>query len=448
MATVLALSVVSGCQSSPTTEPLGDKPNVLILMVDALRADRLGVNGHSRPTTPNIDALAAEGINFSRAFSHSTWTKPSIATLFTSVYPSQHGLDQLTVEHQEGLGSEVLAADLTTIAERFRTAGFLTAAVVNQVHITSRFGFSQGFEVFDEWRGMGAPRLNRKFLRWLKAQDSTARPFFAYIHYLDVHWPYTKRDWRRSASMGSVDMRTEPPEYGRETVRDWAAELELPADLEALMARYDHEVAYTDRAIGELIQGLKDLGLFEDTVIVVTADHGEAFLEHGELLHGQAPYDELLRIPLVFRLPTLMRQWVGSVDEPVGLIDVMPTLLDLAGLDSEPRAQGRSLVPLMRGTEMASRLVFAESESAVAARSADRKLIRFADGSRHYFDLTTDPLEQEPLPPTCGYPCEQLEKRLADFSIAMASARENLLTSVAPLEERDLEDLRALGYLD
>lgn len=445
---VFGLSVTWGCQTPNPSEAPAAKPNVLILMVDALRADRLGVNGYPLPTTPHIDELASEGINFRRAFSHSTWTKPSIATLFTSVYPSQHGLDQVALAGHDGMGSEILAADLTTLAERFQAAGYRTAAVINQVHITARFGFDQGFEFFDEWRGMGGPRLNRKFLRWQKARDTPGRPFFAYIHYLDAHWPYTHRDWKRSPSFGSVTLSREPPDNGRQSIRDWAARLELPGDLEALETRYDHEVAYTDRAIGELVHGLKDLGLYEDTIIVVTADHGEAFLEHGELLHGHAPYEEMIRIPLVIRLPARLRGRVRSMAVPVGLIDLMPTLLDLAGLEQESGAQGRSFAPLIRGQDLRSRLVFVETESAVAVRGGDRKLIRFADGRQQHFDLGRDPLELRPLVETCGAPCTRLETRLADFSAAMASARQTLQTATVPLERQDIEDMRALGYLD
>ena len=330
------VSLLVSCRAESPAKPSTTRPNVLILMVDALRADRLGVNGHSFPTTPNIDELAGEGISFTRAFAHSTWTKPSIATLFTSRYASQHGLDQVAIDREGSMQTEVLGADHATLAESFRSAGYLTAAVVNQVHITKRFGFDQGFEFFDEWRGMGAPRLNRKFLRWLAAQETDERPYFAYIHYLDVHWPYTKRDWRRAGSLGSVVLSREPPDAGRQSVSVWAAELDLPGDLEALQARYDHEVAYTDRAVGELVAGLRQLGLLDNTVVVVTADHGEAFLEHGELLHGTAPYEELIRVPLVLRLPTAMRRWVGRSEVPVGLIDVAPTLLDLVGLEPLP----------------------------------------------------------------------------------------------------------------
>lgn len=417
-------------------------------MVDALRADRLGVNGEVLPLTPQIDALAADGVNFTQAFAHSTWTKPSIATLFTSVYPSQHGLDQVAVTSAQGMGSEILPGSLVTLAETFQAAGYATGAVVNQVHITPRFGFDQGFDHFQARRGTGAPRLNRQLLAWLDSIATGDRPFFAYLHYLDVHWPYTKRLAELSPQIGSLTLSAEPPRSGKEAVREWASALDLPRDLAALEARYDHEVAYADRAIGTLIQGLRERQLYEPTIVVVTADHGEAFLEHGELLHGHAPWEELIHVPLVLRLPAAQRGAKGTIDTPVGLIDLMPSLLDLAGLAIEPGAQGRSFVPLLHDGPERSRLIFAETDTALAVRSRDRKLIDFVESGPQQFDLRRDPSELRPLTDDCGEPCTRLERRLADFATAMASARQRLDTATAPLEEQDLEDMKALGYLD
>lgn len=445
---IVGLGFGLGCQGPEPHEASSDPPNVLIVMIDALRADRLGVNGYPRPTTPSIDQLASEGVNFTRAFAHSTWTKPSIATLFTSVYPSQHGLDQVATVEREGMGSEVLGSHLTTVAESFQAAGYRTGAIVNQVHITPRFGFDQGFDTYQARRGTAAPRLNRRLLAWLETEDPANRPFFAYLHYLDVHWPYNKLARDRSEDLGSLELTHEPPKKGKQSVEDWVEELELPMDLDALQSRYDHEVAYTDQALGALMTELERLDLFEETIVVVTADHGEAFLEHGNLLHGHPPHEELIRIPLVFRLPARLRKSVGSVESPVGLIDLMPTLLDLAGLEPVPGAQGRSFAPLLRGEDLRDRLVFIETETAIAVRSGERKTIRFADGRLQHFDLVEDPHEQQPGSGSCGEPCAVLERRLADFTAAMAAARQSVSTEVVPLEDQDLEEMRALGYLD
>ncbi len=153
-------------------------------------------------------------------------------------------------------------------------------------------------------------------------------------------------------------------------------------------------------------------------------------------------------MPLVVRLPAGIRKEVGVEDTPVGLVDVMPTLLDLAGLAGEPSVQGRSLAPALRGQELPERLVFFETASAVAVRSRNHKLIRFTEGREDFYDLSVDPREQQPRVGACEGPCSQLARRLEDFATAMAASRQSLQTEVVPLQEEDLEDMRALGYLD
>ena len=416
-------------------------------MVDALRADHLGVNGYPRPTTPNIDLLASEGTNFTQAFAHSTWTKPSIATLFTSVYPGQHGLSQVAVDDGKRVGGEVLAGAWVTVAERFQAAGYFTLGIVNQAHITEPFGFAQGFDHFEAHRGKGAIRLNRRFKRWHNRQHETPQPLFVYMHYLDVHWPYIERVEALEEELGPLALTSRPPKTGSESVRQWGATLS-PEDLAVLVNRYDHGIAYTDRQIGKLMSMLEEWTLLENTIVVITADHGEAFGEHGELLHGHAPYEEMIRVPLIFRLPERMRGQARTVDKTVGLIDVLPTLLDLAGLESEPQARGRSLRPLIRGEEIPARPAFAESESALAARSFDRKQIQFFDGRAQHFDLQLDPHELEPITASCDPSCVELRDQLAAYAEAMEIARAGIESEVVPLTDEDLEALRSLGYLD
>ena len=442
----MSLLLVGGCKG-PGTGSKRSRPNLLIVMIDALRADRVGVNGNPRGLTPHIDRLAAEGVNFTQAFSHSTWTKPSVATLFTSLYPSQHGLRAVTTPSSGGPAADVLADRWTTLAERFSAAGYHTGAVINQVHIRARYGFAQGFEMFKSYRGRSAPRLNVPLLDWLRTLGRD-RPFFAYLHLLDVHWPYTHRAFFRDSDLGSTALTIEPPASGKEAIEKWGQTLELPADLEALEARYNHEVAFVDFFLGELLDELVAMGRYDNTIVVVTADHGEGFLEHGELLHGHAPWEEMIRVPLVLRLPEGLRGAPQQIDRPIGLIDLMPTLLDLAGLEPEPQGQGLSLGPYLRGESLRPRLVFVESETAAAARSADHKALRFADGHLELFDLLVDPDELHPLAADCGDPCERLVRRLGDFEQAMATARTALDSEMAPIDLEDLEEMRSLGYVD
>lgn len=446
---LVSAALLAGCVSPAEKEREPVRPNVVIVMVDALRADHLGVNGYSRPTTPNIDALASDGVNFTHGFAHSTWTKPSVATLFTSVYPGQHGLNQVVVTDEGGAASQILASEWVTLAERFQAAGYRTVGIVNQTHVTEGFGFAQGFEHFEAHRAKGAFQLNRRFKRWANRQTDSIAPLFLYMHYLDVHWPYIERVDELREVLGPLSLSTRPPRSGAASVQEWGKTLALPSDLQALISRYDHGVAYTDRQVGQLMEILRQLDLFESSIVLVTSDHGEAFLEHGELLHGHAPFDEMIRVPLLLRLPSRLRPEKRSVDAPVGLIDVLPTLLDLSGLEAEPQSEGGSLVPVMRGVGQPNGLVFAESDSTVAARSSDHKVIAstLGDGAR-FFDLREDPAELEPQNGDCGPPCDRLRAGLAAYLERMETSRKGLQTELAPFTEEELEALRRLGYLD
>ena len=441
----LVLLPMLACSGDTKEVDPGPPPNVLVILVDALRADHLGVGGYPLPTSPAIDRLAEEGVAFTSAFAHSSWTKPSIATLFTSLYPGQHGIDRVGVQEGDDYMTDILHEGYDTLAERFRAAGYSTIGVLNQVHLQDRFGFAQGFDHFEAVRGMGALKLNRKLLKQLEGVGSS--PFFAYLHYLDVHWPYTKRLAGKQDAFGSMDMVSEPPQRGNR-VADWVETLDSEADLDALVARYDQEVAFADAAIGELMLSLQAMGLYENTLVVVTSDHGEGFLEHDKLLHSFTPYDEVLHVPLVFRLPTSLPEPVPEVDAPAGLVDLMPTLLDLANLPPAAQAQGQSLVPLMQGESVPERWIFAESADAVAVRSSTHKLIRFHDGRVEFYDLVADPDEQSPDTGACVDLCGRLAEQLVGHQRAMSEMRKiGLEGGTAILDEKELEELRSLGYL-
>lgn len=451
-ALVLAALAVLAVSSFSCGKPAArdDRPNVLVILVDALRADRLGVNGYPLPTTPAIDRLAAEGVTFSRFYAHSTWTKPSIASLFTSLYPSQHGIKWVAVEEEEAFLTQVLPDDVTTMAERFRDAGYATGAVVNQVHLLERFGFAQGFEFYKTFTGKTARPLNRNLVAWFNGLDD--RPFFGYLHYLDVHWPYTLIPGKDAAAFGPVALDPEPP-HGGDEADAWAATLETDRDVAALAARYDREVRVADDAIGELVAEMKELGLYENTIIVVLSDHGEGFMEHGRLQHGYPPYEEVIHVPWVMRLPERLRP-AGSqspaatrIDDLAGMVDVMPTLLDLAGLEPPEGASGASFAPLVPGAGPVGRPLFAETTEATAARRDDLKLIYFVDGRREIYDLAADPGEQSPLETDCAGPCRELARELVAFVREMAEALAAARSGTAELSPEEIEELKSLGYL-
>ena len=447
MLSALAVLVLAfGCaESSPPVE--SQRPHVVIVVIDALRADRLGIHGYPLPTSPNMDAVAGEGVFFSAAMSHSTWTKPSIATLVTSLYPSQHGIQVASLGDEGALRTEVLDDGLVTLAERFQQAGYTTGAVINQVHLQRRFGFAQGYDHYDDKRGRGAFRLNKRLRYWLDSLEEDGRPIFAYVHYLDVHWPYTLSLPENEGLFGSTEMESRPPASGHQADA-WVSRLENPDDLVALQARYDHEVAYADAALGQLVDNLRERGLYDDTLLLITSDHGEAFMERGRLQHGLAPHEEQIHIPLIVRMPEWMKGARGRIDRPVGLVDVFPTLLDLLGLEPEPSAQGESLVPLLRGESMADRIVFADTSQGFGARSRTHKLIWLEDESREFYDLVADPGETMSQADPCTGPCRELARVLRPFRRLMLRSRQSNPAGTAELRPEDIETLRALGYLD
>ncbi len=445
LSALAVLTLALGC-GEPSGPAEAYRPHVVIVMIDALRADRLGVDGYPLPTSPNLDAVAADGAYFSAAMAHSTWTKPSIASFVTSLYPSQHGIQVASLGADGALRTEVLDDGLVTLAERFQEAGYTTGAIINQVHLQRRFGFAQGYDHYDDKRGRGAFRLNKRLGFWLDSLEDE-RPIFAYVHYLDVHWPFTLRLPENEGAFGSTEMESKPPASSRQADA-WVSKLRNPDDLEALQARYDHEVAYADAAFGQLVDDLRERGLYEDTLLLVTSDHGEGFMEHGRLGHGLSPHEEQVRVPLIVRLPERMRGQRGRIERPVGLIDLFPTLLDLLGLEPEVAAQGESLAPLLRGESMPDRVVFADTSPAFAARSRTHKLIWFEDGTREFYDLVNDPEEQDSQVEPCRGACRELAKVLRPFRRLMLQSRQSNPAGTAELKPEDIETLRALGYLD
>ena len=391
---------------------------------------------------PNLDRLAGNGIRFSHAFAPATWTKPSVASLFTGLYPRQHGVLLATVGEGDLARAEVLPARVETLAENFRKAGYATGAVVNQVHLHPRFGFKQGFEHYEGRRGRKAPALNRKLLEWL-SKDRQGRPYFAYLHYLDAHWPYS----RRKASDASRPWQDKPPPrrgiLAEEWLRTFAAD-DQPAIVAELQRLYDAELKATDVHIGDLMTKILADETDRGTIVVVTSDHGEGFYEHEWLQHSYPPFEEVIHIPLVIRLPG--DDFAGRVvPQLASLVDLLPTLAELAGLPQPSQVAGRSLVPLWQGTgKWRSRLLFADGASSTGVRSEQFKLIVTADGSE-YYDLSADPAERDPLErERCGQPCARLDQAMESYRDRAA----NVATPDAvPLTDEEIQDLRDLGYL-
>ncbi|NQZ99254.1 MAG: sulfatase [Myxococcales bacterium] len=316
------------------------RPNLVLVVVDTLRADALAFSG-GRFATPHADAIAAEGVWFTRAYANSSWTLPSMASLLLSQVGSHHGV--------VGFGS-VLPEAAITLTEALRDHGYATAGFAANVLIEAGTGFEQGFDHFDvpvDLAGWGKTKLELfpnapagvitgLAVDWLASQPLD-RPFFLYVHYMEPHTPYRCSN-------------------GKQPCRDGAAALSEAlvnerwnfTDAEARLIRrlYGLEVTVFDVALGSLVAALRERDALENTWIVITADHGELLGEGGRYLHGDSLEIPEIRIPLVIRGP---KRQSGRVDTPVSLIDVAPTLLEIAAVPRPAGFRGRSLLPALRG---------------------------------------------------------------------------------------------------
>ena len=433
-----ALAASAGCQHA--AEP--PKPDVVVLVIDALRADRLAFYGYGKPTSPRLDELARSSVWFRQAFAQATWTKPSIGSLLTSRYPSELGLLDLDFQ-RDARKTNVLTAGVPLLTERFSSSGWRTGAVINQVHLSRRTGFARGFDDFRHFRGRDGFDLARSFGEFLSQLGE--RRFFAYVHFLDPHWPYSELPNEDLAAFGRLARSIRVPKDLAAFER-WRERNLTPEIVQALSNRYDAGVRYTDGAAGRLVDQLRDAGRWENTILVVTADHGEGFGEHDELMHGFEPYVEVARVPLLVHLPARFAVAPGERLAPVGLIDVAPTLLDLAGAMAIPDARGRSLRHLLAGDEPADRPVLTQSIQAWALRDARFSLVALPGSRLEFYDRWQDPEERRLLDPAgCGEPCARLARRLRELRAAYGSPVAQRDTTELTAEQ--IEELRALGYL-
>jgi arylsulfatase A-like enzyme len=435
-----------------------ERPNVLLYVVDTLRADHLGCYGYPHPISPRIDALAAEGVVFSRAIAQSSWTMPATASMLTGRTPSAHGaVDPFARIH----------AGAVTIAEVLRGHGYRTAAFVTNVNVRADLGFDRGFARYDylaEDRQRPtvhtpADELHDRVVRWL---DDTAGsgPFFAYVHASDPHAPYVAP----AAAGPGRELPPRPPALPADrdplqVLRRDPRARSAP-HIDYLRALYDAEVAFVDGAFGRLMEALRGRGIDDDTLVILTSDHGEEFHEHGGFEHGRTLYREQLAVPLIIRFPD--RAYAGRrVSHVARQIDILPTLLAWLDVPIPAGVQGAPLPPLRDGADQDGAAVEAYSETRLgggemaAVSTVDWKVIHRLRGGGpvvEMYDLDRDPAETMNVaaerPIALGY-VEQALARWATTSSAISAG-----TGAGAAERDDdlapetVATLRALGYLE
>jgi len=416
--------------------------NVVFLVVDTLRADRLGAYGYPRPTSPEIDALASTGIVFRHVYSQSSWTKTSMASLWTGTYPARNGV----LRYDHALPEEALLP-----AEILRNAGFRTAGIWRNGWVAPNFGFHQGFEFYlNPKPGRTRAQLQRSH----PSPDSLAgtdedvadsafaflesygrERFFLYLHYMDLH-QYVFDD--TASDLGN-------------TYSD----------------AYDKSIRWIDRLIGALVTELGEQGLLDRTLIVLTSDHGEAFREHGFEGHARDLHSEVAGVPFLIVLPFQLKPGI-VVQEPVANADVWPTLLDLLGLPPLPGADGKSLMPLIEHAagitaevpaELALRPIYSQLDQRWGnPQKKPDPLVAVTDGNLRFFlpvarperaslfDSSTDPKELNDLHAQRAEDVARLRK-LADGYLGNSEIPWGKAPDKVDIDELRLNQLRALGYV-
>ena len=460
VAAIIATLLVSGgglaCgDADPSESPAASprRPNVLLVLVDPRRAARLGAYGNARGLTPFLDEFAASATLFSNAYATSSWTSPSIASLFTSRHPSQH---RTTKPDARLVESEV------TLAEALSPLGYATAGFVANLRLEGDLGFGQGFDrwrVFKQVPVVKGEVVKEHAMRWLEGQQERApgQPIFLYVHLMEPHSPYQPpEDLReRFATPDSEDVNLADAHAKLKTPR--FAELS-DAEVALLESLYDAEVAAADRALRRLFRQLRRRGFLRDAVVVIVSDHGEEFREHDMLGHGNTLYESAVRVPFLVDAPGVAE---GSVvEESVSLLDVAPTLLELVGGAPESSFEGRSLTPWL-ALDGASRAgspvgVLTELLPVMPGEHDDRrhsgayirgreKLILGVDGTARYVDLQRDPGESRSFAASGSEAARVLEADLERLREQLATRRNaHIVRGTIDAETR--EKLEALGY--
>ena len=460
---------------------------VILVMADTLRRDHMGVYGYPRPTTPVLDRLAREGVLFRDCVGQATWTKVSAPSLLTSLYPSVHGVKDFM---------DRLPSSAATLAEAYREAGYATLSL-SSILFTGRFSnLHQGFEEVHEDSSLaerGSSKTAREYVdrlaAWLEAHRDV--PFFVYFHVLDPHDPYrpappydalwadparSEEHERRGAALRKViadpllrNMGSAMPTRAEFAAAGIDAETHVGHD----RGWYDGSIRGLDTEMGRLVERLRGLGLDRRTLFAFTADHGEEFLDHGRMLHGQSVYGELANTALILWGPGTVPAGV-EVAETVQSIDVMPTLLDASGLRAPAAAQGRSLLPLIEGGNASAR----EGERWAARPAITEKAVTVDNGSppprdtesvavvfegwklvQHVkrppaapdvelFHHQRDPLDRDDVAARNPEVVRRLSRELDAWRRSVASARLRPdAEAAAALSKEEVERLRALGYV-
>ncbi len=463
------LVLLTACSSSDNEEVPNEQPNIVLVLVDALRWDHLGFAGYDKPTTPYLDSLAEEAVVFDYAYSHCSKTLASTASLLTGtlfptivhVQPNDDAKLKLENLVRDGHKANILSPQQPTFIETMAANGYDTVGVLTNPHHHSYSGFPDLFDfplvLFDGWKSskkepyIRGEKANDSLKSWVESRTGE-RPIFAYIHYMDVHWPYQPVDRFKKEFVTT---------QGKDRYLDVVykgGSLSDPADLEFMKQSYDAEIRYVDSMIQELHQFFKKV-CSRPTILMVTSDHGEEFMDHGCLGHGRTLELELIRVPL------LIHGVAGvdghRVDTKVRQIDVGPTMLELAKIDSVPIGDGESFLNRILSPKAVAPI---KTQTSVARYRSLYSLTvpgwhmvyNKKDGSRILYDTSEDPLGTRNIAAREVETAEEFEVEIASYiqrqremvREANRIRKEQYPDGAIPeLSQKTREQLAAIGYL-
>ncbi len=432
-------------QSPPEED---SRPDILLLTIDTLRQENLSFYGYTVENAPFLSSLAAGATIFDRAYSTSSWTVPAVASMLTGVYPSTHGAIHGVVLKGKVVQQEVLPASLPTIAEKLHAAGYRTYAVVANGHIDASHGFARGFDTFDCIGFVPADTAGAALDRLSEGIANTEGPVFLWVHYFDPHQPcFAHEPWlsRFRADLTEAERNRLAAMRDRKSIWEMILK-EGRRGRELGMAMYDSEIAYCDQYIGDLFKKMPFLDQF---LIMVTADHGDEYLEHGDLGHGFNLYEETVKIPFFVRPPGGGE--ARRSDRLMSILDVPPTLAALAGITVDDQWQGRAVIgvdgdPLLEGRrEVLAELDRFKGYSQSAIITERWKLIwNRSRGSVELYDLLSDPMEGKD---TSASATKKSASLFEDLRWRLSELRQTGVTTTGAVDPDRLEALRMLGYV-
>lgn len=453
---LLALTtLLSDCsnQTPPGPAYREDGPDIVVIVLDTLRADTLSQYGFALQTSPGLEAFAHNATRFEAAYAPASWTVPSTATIMTGLHPVRHNM------HRSG---DVLPHSINTLAERLRAAGWRSTGFSHNINIAPKNGFDQGFDRFTTFKGdvFDFPHVGTMLTEvrdWLEVNSDP--PAFLYLQPMNCHGPYRVPKSRKKTLLGRAPVAGfkyyKGPMYSILQKGDLAAREKVTDSYQqSLHEQYETAIRYETDVLGQLFSQLKQIGRYDNTLIVLTADHGEELFEHGGFSHGYSLHQEVLRVPLWIKLPGQTQAQV--IQDRVSLADITPTILAAVGVPVEAgEMDGRSLKPLLEGGSLpAQPLLFdVKWKRRIVARAVLDGPWKLIDVDQNYeglkdvkklYNVQDDPLEMIDLAQSNPEQLAVMQERLEQ----MVASYKSTITPENVLSEMNAEQLRALGYME